>query len=93
MSTCDSEGYPRESTEIVLFDDVTVNGVVVTVFDYQLQRDGERPTTTWTAPLDVAGVPGFMLQPVTARGTYRVWVKVTQGAQEIVVDAGGIERT
>lgn len=88
-----SEAYPRETQEVVLFDDVAVNGVPVTGFTYQLQRDGERPTLTWEAPVDVSGEPGFMLQPVTARGTYRVWVKVAQGGQQIVIDAGEIERT
>lgn len=88
-----SNGYPRESQEIVLFDTVTVNGAATVNFTYQLQRDGERPTGTWSTPLDVSGSPAFMLQPVVNRGTYRVWVKVAQNGQNVVIDAGEIERT
>lgn len=86
-------GYPRESQEVVLFDAVTVNGVATNAFTYQLQRDGERPVGAWSTPIDVNGSPGFMLQPVAARDTYRVWIKVAQGGQSIVIDAGEIERT
>lgn len=86
--------YPRETREAVRFDEVSVNGVPTLAFTYQLQRQGERPTSSWLTPIDVAGTPGFMLTPVAVRGTYDVWVKVDgSGGQEIVIHAGEVERT
>lgn len=86
--------YPRESREAVRFDAVTVDGAPTLAYTYQLQREGERPTSSWLTPIDVSGTPGFMLTPVTTHGTYDVWVKVTAtGGQEIVIHAGKIERT
>lgn len=86
-------GYPRETQEAVRFDEVSVNGVPTLSYTYQLTRDGERPTGSWSTPIAVDGDLGFMLQPVTSRGTYRAWVKVSQNGQNIVIDAGEIERT
>lgn len=88
-----SEGYPRETQELVLFDAVTVNGVIATDFTYQLQREGERPVSTWLTPVVVGADRGFMLQPVPVRGTWNVWVRISRDAQEIVEQAGEIERT
>lgn len=88
-----SEGYPRETQELVLFGAVTVNGVTTTDFTYQLQRDGERPTATWLTPVVVGSDRGFMLQPVATRGTWNVWVRIAQSGQEIVEQAGEVERT
>lgn len=85
--------YPRESQELVRFDEVTVNGVPTLAFTYQLQRKGERPTGTWETPTLVESVPAFMLQPVATRGDYTVWVKVSEAGQNIVIEAGEIERT
>jgi hypothetical protein len=85
--------YPRESQEAVRFAAVTVNGVPSNDFTYQLTREGERPVGAWLTPIDVSGTPGFMLQPVTTRGTYDVWVRVTTGAQNVVIHAGQVERT
>lgn len=90
----DDGSYPRESREAVRFDTVTVNGSPTLDYTYQLQRDTERPTGSWSTPIDVDGSPGFMLEPVTVRGTYKVWVRVAaQGGQLIVIEAGEIERT
>lgn len=85
--------YPRESQELVMFDEVTVNGSPTLDYTYQLQRKGERPTGSWSTPVDVAGELGFMLQPVSTRGEWVVWVKVAQAGQNIVIEAGEVERT
>ena len=86
--------YPRESQELVAFNAVTVNGTPTQSFTYQLQRKGERPTATWSTPVTVGAGLGFMLQPVTVRGTYAVWVKVTANGQNIVIEAAQeVERT
>lgn len=85
--------YPRETSELIVFEPVTVNGIATTAFTYQLQREGERPTNTWQAPVDVAGELGFLTPVVTQRGTYVVWVRVVQGGQSIVIEAGEVVRT
>lgn len=86
--------YPRETREAVRFAEITVNGTPTLDFTYQLQRDGERPTAVWATPIDVNGVPGFMLEPVAVRGTYDVWVRVAaQGGQQVVIHAGEVVRT
>lgn len=85
--------YPRETQELVLFDQVTVNGVPSLNYVYQLQRESERPSSTWLTPVDVAGSPGFMLQPVTQAGTWIVWLKVTQGGQQVIIEAGEVVRS
>jgi hypothetical protein len=89
-------GYPRESEELVVFDDVLVNGVATIAYVWQLTPDHERPSMApgdWSTPIDAGnGDLGFMLLPA-ARGTYRVWVKVEQGGQAIVLLAGELERT
>lgn len=88
-------GYPRETQELVLFDDVTVNGVPTLDYTYQLTRKGERPSGAWATPASSStGEPGVMLQPVPVRGEYVVWVRVAAaGGQNIVIEAGEIERT
>lgn len=86
--------YPRETQEAVRFADVTVNGQTTLDFTYQVQRKGERPTASWSTPITVDGSPGFMLSPVATRDTYIVWIRVAaQGGQQIVIEAGEIERT
>lgn len=79
--------YPRESQELVAFEGVTVNGTPTIAFTYQLTRKSERPTGTWATPVTVGSGLGFMLQPVTVRDTYVVWVKVAQNGQNIVIEA------
>ena len=90
------DGYPRETQEPVIFDEVTVDGVPTLAFVYQLTRKGERPdmaVPAWSTPLDFGGEAGFQLQPVGSRGTYSVWVKIAQGGNNYVIEAGEIERT
>lgn len=88
-------GYPRETQELVLFDEVTVNGVPTLDYTYQLTRKGERPTGAWATPAAASGGElGVMLVPVTVRGDWTVWVRVAApGGQNIVIEAGEIERT
>jgi hypothetical protein len=87
--------YPRETQELVLFDEVTVNGVPTLDYTYQLTRKGERPTGAWTTPTSGSGGElGVMLQPVASRGDWIVWVRVAaQGGQNIVIEAGEVVRT
>lgn len=85
--------YPRESQELVLFDEVLVNGVPTVAYTWQIVPDHERPVGAWQAPIDAGGgVLGFMLLPAP-RGTYRVFVRIVVGGQSIVVRAGELERT
>jgi hypothetical protein len=89
-----NNSYPRETQELVLFDSVTVNGAATLDYTYQLARKGERPTGPWSTPLAAGSDLGFMLSPVATRGDWRVWVRVAaQGGQNIVIEAGEIERT
>lgn len=85
-------GYPRESSELVVFDPVLVNGEPSVAFTWQITPQNERPIGTWAAPVAVDTELGFMLLPAP-RGFYRVWVKIVAGGQEIVVLAGELERT
>lgn len=90
--------YPRETgPELVLFDPVLVNGEPSVDFTWQLVEENERPSLAvedWDTPVDAGGGDlGFMLQPVAARGIYRVFVKIVAAGQTIIVQAGEVERT
>ena len=85
--------YPRETRELVRFSAVTVNGESVSDFTWQLTEQSERPTGTWSAPVDDDGTLALQLTPVTRRMTQDVWVRIVKGSQSIVAHAGKVERT
>lgn len=81
-----TNAYPRESVE---FQPVTVTrgGVVVTTgLSFAIVPDGDRPVT-FTAPATVGTETGVMIQGL-ARGTYRIFAKITNAPEVPVIDCG-----
>lgn len=81
-----TNAYPRESVE---FQPVTVTrgGVVLTTgLTFAIVPDGERPATF--SPATTLGTEtGVMIQGL-ARGTYRIFAKVTSAPEVPVIDCG-----
>lgn len=81
-----ANAYPRESVEFQPVK-VTRDGLVVTTgLEFAVVPDGERPVS-FTPAATVAGNTGVMVSGL-ARGTYRIFARVTTAQEIPVIDCG-----
>lgn len=78
--------YPRETTEFQPVN-VQVDGVEVTTnLDLTIVPNGQRPSV-WAAPYALDGKTGVMITGL-APGLYRIWARVTDNPEVVVIDCG-----